>query len=92
MDLPLPETLFTETAAKVIYHPSPLIIGSAVFGKDDSDAFIQIPPPPQISFRAAAVANMIYRPLKTGDDAYSFTWKTGKLHWLPSIRNMHKSA
>jgi hypothetical protein len=35
------------------------------------------------SFRAAAVANMILSPLGSGEEGYSFTWKTGEPHWLP---------
>jgi hypothetical protein len=39
------------------------------------------PPPP--SFRAAAVANMILRPLPSGEAGYSFAWQTGRPRWLP---------
>ncbi|MDR0401373.1 MAG: hypothetical protein LBH51_10610 [Treponema sp.] len=38
------------------------------------------------AFRAAAVANMRYRPLPAGDPAYSFSWKIGEPRWLPSCR------
>jgi hypothetical protein len=41
---------------------------------------------PELKFRAAAVANMLYRPLPAGAPGYSFSWKIGKLHWLPPCR------
>ncbi|MCL2804674.1 MAG: hypothetical protein FWD26_01890 [Treponema sp.] len=34
--------------------------------------------PHKLSFRAAAVANMYWKPVKSG-----YKWKIGKLHWLP---------
>ncbi|GHU09710.1 hypothetical protein FACS1894151_08030 [Spirochaetia bacterium] len=34
-------------------------------------------------FRSAAIANLVLEPLGCGDPRYSFSWKTGKLHWLP---------
>jgi hypothetical protein len=44
------------------------------------------PPPPGFSFAAAAVANMSYRPLGSGEGAYSFAWEIGELRWLPPLR------
>jgi hypothetical protein len=44
------------------------------------------PPPPAFSFASAAVANMSYSPLDSGDAAYSFSWEIGELHWLPPLR------
>jgi hypothetical protein len=43
--------------------------------------------PETFKFRAAAVANMRYTPLSAGVPGYSFSWKIGKLHWLPPCRN-----
>ena len=40
---------------------------------------------PQISFRAAAVANMFWRVNDQGGSFYS-KWKIGKLHWLPAVK------
>ena len=34
-------------------------------------------------FRAAAVANMEYRPIAAG--GYSYAWRIGELHWLPKV-------
>jgi len=42
--------------------------------------------PPNLSFRAAALANICFRPLPSHNGAYnefSFEWEIGKLHWLP---------
>jgi hypothetical protein len=38
---------------------------------------------PPLSFRAAAVANLVLRPLPSGEPGYSFAWETGRLRWLP---------
>ena len=40
--------------------------------------------PPQMSFRAAAVANLYWHFNDQGGSFYS-KWKIGKLHWLPKI-------
>ncbi|MDR2101340.1 MAG: hypothetical protein LBP43_02065 [Treponema sp.] len=53
------------------------------------------PPAPAFSFRAAAVANMILRPLPGGDEpgnfeGLSFEWKTGERVWLPAYKKPEK--
>jgi hypothetical protein len=50
----------------------------------------QDPPaaPPGLRFRAAAAANLRYSPLTAGEPGYSFSWKIGKLHWLPPPRSL----
>jgi hypothetical protein len=74
--------------------PRPLL-GCAVLGPEDwPRALREIPvplpaassPPGAGSFRAAAVANMLYRPLAAGDRGCSYSWRIGELHWLPSCR------
>jgi hypothetical protein len=45
-----------------------------------------IPDVPEISFRAAALANLTITPLETGEPGYSFTWEIGPLFWLPKHR------
>jgi hypothetical protein len=63
---------------------SPLVIGAALC---QPDALSDINcPAPLLSFRAAALANMIFRPLPLPDGTsndFSFEWEIGKLHWLP---------
>jgi hypothetical protein len=99
LDLEIPAPFF-EIGGKVLYRFSPLALGAALVQgavPADGSAF----PPPQISFRAAALANMAYRPLFAGNGvpgdgastpAYSFEWKTGKLYWLPSSALLTPSA
>jgi hypothetical protein len=92
LDLEIPDSFF-EIGGKVLYRFSPLVLGAALTRGT-------APPPeappqamPRISFRAAALANMAYRPLFAGNgvpaegvitSAYSFEWKIGRLYWLPS--------
>ena len=45
------------------------------FIKNDDEEF-------SLSFRAAAVANMSWQPVKEKNEIY-FKWKIGKLYWLP---------
>jgi hypothetical protein len=42
-----------------------------------------------VSFRAAAAANMCFRPL---DGEFSFEWKLGRLFWLPRKDTAEKSG
>jgi hypothetical protein len=82
----LTDLVFSGTAAeKVLCRPFPSVIGTAILDKNKELPPV-IPPVPQISFRAAAVANMLYTPMETGDFSCSYKWKIGKLHWLPSIK------
>lgn len=53
------------------------------------------PPGPVFSFRAAAVANMILRPLSKGNEpenfeGLSFEWKIGERVWLPAYKGPEK--
>ena len=68
-------------ALKVLFSP-PLIGAGILYGTLPE----YLPTPPEVSFRAAALANMSLRPLsqdKGGQDNYSFEWRIGQLHWLP---------
>jgi hypothetical protein len=61
---------------------SPLVIGAALC-KAGSLPDVNAP---SLSFRAAALANMCFRPLPSHDgafDDFSFEWEIGKLYWLP---------
>jgi hypothetical protein len=70
-----PEDIPGRSAAAVTAGPSPLP------GEAPPEA---LPSPPEISFRAAALANMIYRVQRTGEGAVLFEWTIGRLRWLPS--------
>jgi hypothetical protein len=64
----------------------PPLLGCAVL--EDSGAGVPEDPKMEIpavpGFRAAAVANMRFRPMGAG--GLSFSWKIGELRWLPSPR------
>jgi hypothetical protein len=65
---------------------TPLVLGSALVRENETGPTPAHPAAaPQISFRAAALANMSYGLLPEGDgqSGYSFEWQIGKLHWLP---------
>jgi len=85
IDLALcPSVLSATVTAKIASFFSPVLIG-ACLGNSAVPGEGAFPPPPEISFRAAALANMIYRPLHEYGD-FSFEWKIGKLHWLPKAK------
>jgi hypothetical protein len=66
---------------KVLRRIYPVLLGAALIREDEGIPDIRIPP---FSFRAAALANMVYRPLDSPD--YSFCWRIGKPAWLPRIK------
>jgi len=45
-----------------------------------------IPDPPALSFRAAALANLLIYPLPSGAEPYSWVWEFGRPVWLPGVR------
>jgi hypothetical protein len=87
-------------AAKVIHWFSPPVLGAALVSAagpetgaaPDAPSSSPLPEPPALSFRAAALANMIFTPLDAGDRAYSFEWKIGPLRWLPSATKKKGAA
>jgi hypothetical protein len=95
LDIRCPEPLLTGSAAAALVHAFPFPVLASAIVRDVPQGFPPcLPPPPAISFRAAAVANMIYRPLPADGGAnsidsgsYSFEWQIGELHWLPSVKN-----
>ena len=76
----LPDSLGGAAKKATEFFTQP-IIGACLLSSAENAAFL--PPPPQISFRAAAVANMYWRPMKTGASVVGYKWKIGKLCWLP---------
>jgi hypothetical protein len=64
----------------------PPVLAAALIGPEDKALPETLPPPPEISFRAAALAVVRL----TGLWDYSFVWNTGRLFWLP--RPKKKSA
>jgi hypothetical protein len=74
----IPVSIFNERAAlKVKRRIVPSVIGSCLYDHPPLE-------PPQITFRAAAFANMYWKPLDCGaQGAQGNKWKTGELIWLP---------
>jgi len=74
--------LFGEDGAqKITSFFSPLVIGACLLSAGEDTT--TLPPPPQLSFRAAAVANMYWRTVRTDSAVIGYKWKIGKLCWLP---------
>lgn len=74
-----------ESAAKITSIFSPPVIGSCLLSSGECETST-IPSPAPLSSRAAAVANMIWRPLRRGGTVIGYKWKIGKLIWLPPVR------
>jgi hypothetical protein len=82
------ETLGASKKIKSVF--SPPVTGSLLC--DTGFDYSAIPAPPQLSFRAAAVANMYWRPLRNhaGEQPggiIGYKWKIGKLCWLAAVKN-----
>jgi hypothetical protein len=76
LQIELPTDFFMPAAEAITRRIEPLVIGAALMlRKEEKD----LPAPPQISFRAAALANMVYHE----QEGNFFEWKIGPLHWLP---------
>jgi hypothetical protein len=83
LPLNLSDHFYDLVSGAIIRRFSPLVLGSALLSGPLPEA---LPAPPQISFRAAALANMNCRFSPLGDDGeggHQVEWKIGKLHWLP---------
>jgi hypothetical protein len=85
LHITLADSFFAFEDDAVIRRVSPLVAGAALCRADSSPDVS----PPCLSFRAAALANMSFRPLFPdggGQNNFSFEWEIGKLHWLPRVR------
>jgi len=77
--------ILKEAAEKVTeIFPQP-VIGSCLLPLSDTENAV-LPAPPQLSFRAAAAANMYWK-RSDEDGAFCVKWKIGKLCWLPAARS-----
>jgi hypothetical protein len=83
LDFTVPELAVSLVGSKALHWFSPLVIGTALVNEEAAP-----PAPPALCFRACALANMGLRPLAVDacDDACSYSWKIGKLCWLPPLR------
>jgi len=89
-----PVTAGAPTPAGVVIRrvPQP-VIGSALC--DAASPPCNNRPAPPVSFRAAALANMTFRPLFSHNEAennYSFEWEIGKLFWLPAPKKIMRRS
>jgi hypothetical protein len=82
LSIELSDDFFMPAAGAVDCRISPLVLGAALVQSTAPDG---LPAPPQVSFRAAALANMDCRflPVDNGEGGYLFEWEIGPLHWLP---------
>jgi hypothetical protein len=79
----LPDNFYETVSGAIMRRFSPTVLGAALLHGPLPEG---LPAPPQISFRAAALANMNCRFLPLGDGGdcgYQVEWKIGKLSWLP---------
>jgi len=82
------ETLGASTKINSVF--SPPVIGACLLPADGGEN-ANIPAPPELSFRAASVANMYWRPLRNHagaqpDGVIGYKWKIGKLCWLAAMK------
>ena len=91
LDFPLNESLFPQTARKKILHfPSSPVLCAAIVDSEFLPGGTSryggnpiLNEAPELSFRAASLANLAIRPLAGGEADYSFEWKIGPAVWLP---------
>lgn len=95
LNLRVEDSAFSAIGSAVHFRFSPFVLGAAIVYGGETQAAHEnaLPAIPDISFRAAALANMIYRPLRQGEKSaggeYSFSWRIGALCWLPPVRKKH---
>jgi hypothetical protein len=81
LSFPLKESLFPHTAkGKIIEIPSSAALCAATVRPGEIPVYIDAP---ELSFRAAYIANLAMRPLGSGENGYSFEWRIGPPVWLP---------
>jgi len=68
------DTFGSKTKIKELF-PKP-VVGVCLMSEQKIDS---LPEPPELAFRAAAIANMYWKPLQEG----GYKWKIDKLFWLP---------
>jgi hypothetical protein len=93
LDLDIPACIFENSIEKIKKLFSPLVIGTFLMPKTNEQQSNQVfdVPLQEISFRAAAAANMYWRPFKINGET-GYKWKIGKLHWLPKVDTAAKGG
>ncbi|MDR0320181.1 MAG: hypothetical protein LBI28_01625 [Treponema sp.] len=86
IDLSVTAAAFKTAEPKIKNIILPTVIGSfllpADLYKEREQLLSSLPPCEEISFRAAAVANMYWRPFQSGGKT-AYKWRIGRLCWLP---------
>ena len=84
LHIELSDDFFMPAAKALDCRITPLVLGSALAQGPLPDGLSS---PPQVSFRAAALANMDCRlqPLDGGEGGFFFEWEIGPLRWLPKF-------
>ena len=74
--------LFEPAGLPPMRRVSPAVLGAAILRGPPPEG---LPPPPEVSFRAAALAEMILRPIRRPGESggLSFEWEIGEPRWLP---------
>jgi hypothetical protein len=84
LGFPLKESLFPRTARdKILQIISVPVLCAAALGPAPDLVYMDAP---DLSFRAASLANLAIRPLGSGEQDYSFEWKIGPQVWLPKAK------
>ena len=78
----LPDALANIAGKATEIFPFP-VIGTCLLHADEAEN-AALPAPPELSFRAAAVANLYWKREDEGG-AFCARWKIGNLRWLPKI-------
>ena len=82
LNINLPDKIFGEYSKKIKKIFTPLVIGSLLIPENIKQQFCAFTSQEALSFRAAAVANMSWKPFHT-EGGIAYKWKIGKLAWLP---------
>jgi hypothetical protein len=79
--LGIPQSLTALANEKTLYAFPDAVLCAAIGSKDEQ---ITLPEFPSFSFRAAMVANLVIRRLKSSASPYSLEWQLGPGCWLPN--------
>ena len=86
LDLSVSADTFGSAGSKIKSIILPTVIGSFLLptdsDKERKQLHYSLPPCKELSFRAAAVANMYWRPFQSGGKT-GYKWRIGRLCWLP---------
>jgi hypothetical protein len=86
LDCVIPDSFKAAASNKSLYWFSPIVFGTAIVGGyADTGGFNEMAGrirPPELGFRAAGLANMVYTPLPDVH-AGGYSWKIERLYWLP---------